>query len=150
MNKEISDRIKIIGFLMTCVIAAYHCGTPKDPINAFDMKWNTFIGYTFESVAALAMSYFFMVTGFLLFYDLSFKNYFEKIRKRLYSLLLPYLLWQIIIMLKIVIMGGAGLDIKNVLRANIFNAVLASRWGVMVLICSICPCFDIPNLYYNI
>lgn len=101
---------------MTCVIAAYHCGTPKDPINAFDMKWNTFIGYTFESVAALAMSYFFMVTGFLLFYDLSFKNYFEKIRKRLYSLLLPYLLWQIIIMLKIVIMGGQGWTLRMFLE----------------------------------
>lgn len=83
---------------MTCVIAVYHCGSPKNPINGFDMKWNTFIGQAFDALALLAMSYFFTVTGFLFFRGLKLKNYFGKIKKRFYTLVLPYFIWQIIIM----------------------------------------------------
>lgn len=35
------------------------------------------------------------MSGFLLFKNISFKNYLEKIQKRIFSLLIPYLLWQL-------------------------------------------------------
>ena len=76
MHKEISERITILGFLMTCVVAVYHCGSPGNPINAFDMKWNAFISSIFDSLINFAMSYFFTITGFLLFHNLTLNNYF--------------------------------------------------------------------------
>ena len=44
----------------------------------------------------VAMSYFFAITGFLLFNNLDFKTYPAKIKKRLFSLLIPFLIWQVI------------------------------------------------------
>lgn len=93
---------------MTCVMVAYHCGSPDNPINTFDFKWNNFISSVFNSLATLAMSYFFTVTGFLLFYSLSLKNYVLKIKKRIFSLLTPYLVWQVLIVIKTIMKGGGG------------------------------------------
>lgn len=124
MEKKLSERISVLGFLMTCVIAVYHVGTPGNPVNAFDMKWNTFIGYVFDTLAVLAMSHFFAVTGYLLFYKLDLENYQAKIKKRVYSLFLPYCVWQIIITIKAIILGGAGLS----LRDFICRVFLLQKW----------------------
>lgn len=51
------------------------------------------------------MSYFFCVTGFLLFNNLSFENYPIKIKKRVFSLLVPYILWQIITIMIDILQG---------------------------------------------
>ena len=38
MTEEISKRIKVIGFLMTCVIVMYHTGKPDFFVNEYDLK----------------------------------------------------------------------------------------------------------------
>lgn len=106
MKKEISQRITIFGFVMTCIIVFYHCGTPKIAISSFDEKWNTYLGTVFDGLAVLAMSWFFTITGFLLFYNLTLSNYLIKIKSRMVSLLVPYLLWQIIYVIKSLVSGG--------------------------------------------
>lgn len=93
MDKNISERIKTLGFVMTCIIVMYHCGAVDiEPINVFDDKMNGFVNGLFNSLEEVAMSYFFITTGYLLFYN--YKNEVKrKIIKRVRTLLVPYVIW---------------------------------------------------------
>ena len=62
----------------------------------WDIILNSELNYIFDAMGYFVISYFFAVTGFLLFYNLTYKSYTEKIKRRFFSLLIPYILWQII------------------------------------------------------
>ena len=95
MNHEISRRISFLGFVMTCGIVFYHCGpSPTIPSTKMDQICFNAISNFFTSVAPLAMCYFFTVTGYLLFLNLSLLNWAHKVKRRVFSLLVPYLAWQ--------------------------------------------------------
>ena len=68
---------------MTSVIVMYHCGaTGVVPLNILDEKINKFLDMFFDNMAILAMSYFFFVTGYLLFYNLTESLFKTKIKRR--------------------------------------------------------------------
>lgn len=94
MDKTMSQRFQVLGFLMTCVIAMYHLGSPENTAGAADALWNTRIDTLVTAAATLAMSYFFASSGYLLFRGLSFDTYRSKMQRRILSLAVPYLLWQ--------------------------------------------------------
>ena len=97
MDKQTSSRITILGFVMTSVIVMYHCGaTGVVPLNILDDKINKFLDAFFDNMAILAMSHFFFVTGYLLFYNLTEVLFKTKIKRRFFTLIIPYILWQII------------------------------------------------------
>lgn len=86
MNREISEKIKILSFFMTCVIVFYHCPKPDGTfaLGPFDDYINNQISYMVSVMGTLAMSYFFTVTGFLMFHNLSWNNYLKKIKKNFF------------------------------------------------------------------
>ena len=98
MDSGVSKRISLLSFIMTLLIVVFHCQCQGDPalfsktdaflVNALEDNINTF--------GMVAMSYFFAITGFLLFCKLDFKTYQAKIKKRVWSLLIPFLIWQVI------------------------------------------------------
>lgn len=94
-----SAKIKTIGFLMTCAMVCYHCEgfDSANAIGLWDGKINKLIEYFFDQMGIIAMSHFFTVTGYLLFKNYSLKEYPVKMKRRVYSLLIPYILWQAII-----------------------------------------------------
>lgn len=106
MTEIQKTRITVLNFLMTCVIVLFHC----------DLKKGDIVSSCISSLAALAMCFFFWVTALLLFRDLSFANYKTKILRRLKSLLIPYLLWELIFAVKDVILGG-GLSAGKLLQS---------------------------------
>ncbi|MBQ9135784.1 MAG: acyltransferase [Lachnospiraceae bacterium] len=106
MKKEISERIYVISFFMTCIIAMYHCGDGRiEPINSVDYKLFDICSRAMETLAGLAMSSFFAVTGFLFFYNFDKNAYYTKVKKRIITLLIPYVIWQIIYAMPIVFSG---------------------------------------------
>lgn len=98
ISEEFSNKFKMLSFVMTCVMVFYHC--PRiDNIEYWghiDKILQTFFLNIFDKSGCVVMSYFFSVTGYLLFRDLTFSNYALKVKKRFWSLLLPYILWQCI------------------------------------------------------
>ena len=123
MDQKISRRITFIGFIMTCVIVLFHCYDGElSPISDTDREIYLGINYLFATVSRLALCWFFAVSGFLLFrdYDLK-KNYTGKIKRRVFSLLVPYVLWE----------AAGGILNKSLLQnpgrvlANIF---LLQKW----------------------
>lgn len=119
MTEEISKRIKVIGFLMTCVIVMYHTGKPDFFVNEYDLKLNMMIAQVNDVLAGLAMSWFFTVSGFLLFRNLNKITYKFKVVRRINSLLIPYILWQMITVVKQLIQGDE-LNFQNII-SNIFS-----------------------------
>ena len=94
MDSRISKRISLLSFVMTLAIVVFHCQCQGDPTNFG--KADAFLFHTLSNnintFGMVAMSYFFAITGFLLFYNLDFQTYQAKIKKRLYSLLVPFLI----------------------------------------------------------
>lgn len=90
---------------MTIEIVLYHSGSPDsaDAFNSLDLRLNDLLKYGIEAMVPFAMSFFFVTTGYLLFRDLTIDNYVEKIKRRIRSLLIPYVLWQLIIFCKLFI-----------------------------------------------
>ena len=84
---RISNNIRNIGFLMTCFMVMYHTKTLEwHTISAKDAAINQYINNIFESMGTLVMCHFFAVTGFLLFYQMTKRNYPEKLKRRIWSL----------------------------------------------------------------
>lgn len=107
---------------MTCFMIFYHCGALDNSyaFNAIDASFNTLLSNIFNSMGTLVMSYFFSVTGYLLFRNLNLENYAIKIRKRVFSLLIPYVTWQVIITLKLIFQGRYVFTLKDFLYKTFY------------------------------
>lgn len=95
MDKKISRRIAIYNYIFVFVIVFYHAKPVLDP-NLLGMDKLALCDSVIENVATLAMAFFFFVTQYLFFRDFSYSKYGKKITKRLKTLLLPYIVWNII------------------------------------------------------
>lgn len=75
------------------------------PIGNINLSLGTFIDFISGSLAPLANPFFFFISGLLFFHCKQFtrKVYINKIRHRLQSLLIPYILWNLLFLLIIVI-----------------------------------------------
>lgn len=114
MNKTISQRITVINLIMTAIIVIYHSSFSPELIDVTQNKYNIYLNNAIGNLALLAMSCFFAMSAFLLFRNLTFENYVEKIKKRFFSLFVPYLIWQIgEAILKSVVIGKRAKPIET-------------------------------------
>ena len=107
MDKRISSNIKIFSFVVSCFMVLFHAGMYDNfnAINQFDRELSELINYDYKLLAFFGLSFFFSVTGFLLFYGLNYRNYLKKIERRVHSLLIPYLIWQALVLIKDLCIG---------------------------------------------
>lgn len=140
MDRKISKRISLLSFIMTLLIVVFHCQCQGDSSNfgKVDTFLFTALSENIDTFGMVAMSYFFAITGFLLFYNLDFNTYQDKLKKRVFSLLIPFLVWQIIFICYQLCLG-AKYDILNTL-SSIFlmsakppNGVLWYVYAVFIL-----------------
>ena len=108
MDQELRDRIPILNFLFMMEVVLYHCESPSNTlaVNSVDLWCNSFITNFVALMGGPCMSSFFCVTGFLLFYGMNFHNYGQKLKKRVSGILVPYVLWQMIFLLKSILQGN--------------------------------------------
>lgn len=124
LRREISAKIKTMGFFMTCAIVCYHCPGFDATYSAgnWDTRINALLEHFFYQMGFVAMSYFFAVTGYLLFSNYSIKDYPAKMKRRVFSLLIPYLLWQCII---------TGIDVLQQQSVFSFQDFLIRTFGLI-------------------
>ena len=109
MKQEISEKIPVISFAMMCEVMLYHCESPDISMafNSTDLWWNQFlVNMVYGPFALLCMSWFFAITGFLLFHNLTFRNLGTKLKARVQTLFIPYVLWQVIYIVKSILQGN--------------------------------------------
>lgn len=110
MKKEYSEKIPVIQFLMLLEVMLYHLELMpvKEPINAFDLWLNELnFNVIWGELTQLCMSWFFGITGFLLFRNLRFQNLGSKLLSRVKTLLVPYTLWCLLYVVKSIFQGNS-------------------------------------------
>jgi len=107
MTKEASRKISFLNLFMTLTIVLYHMkwypSAPKNFASGFDEALNTFLYNYCDMGGFLAMSFFFTTSGFLYYANLSseapVKHALSKLKTRVYTLLIPYLIWNTVMLL---------------------------------------------------
>lgn len=104
LNKHHSDTLRIVVFLATILVVVrhgfnlhhyYEGGNPWMPAT----DWNILFQRLISDTTAIAIPTFFGLSGFLFFLDLdSHHQIIEKLRRRIRTLLIPYLLWNLLLL----------------------------------------------------
>ncbi|MEZ4853130.1 acyltransferase family protein [Flavobacterium sp.] len=103
MEAYLSKKLKIVSLLLMIMVVFLHSynldtkGLPASLIEHKGFNWflQNFISY---GLTRIAVPLFFLISGFLFLYDknVAFQNLVFKIKKRIKTLLLPFLLWSFI------------------------------------------------------
>lgn len=106
INESISHKIKILSLLLIIMVIFLHSYNIKqdttflfEPDSFFSFV-NIFIqNIISQGLTRIAVPLFFIISGFLLFQNFNISSYKDKISKRVYTLLIPYLFWTTIAVL---------------------------------------------------
>ena len=111
MNKTISEAISLLRFPLACMIVLKHYYTPDISADIFGGNVYNFVGIFAEKVfTAVPVHLFFMISGYLYFNKCTLHEgfnkevYVKKTRSRIKSLLIPYLIWNLLVFLFFTVM----------------------------------------------
>lgn len=99
MDKSFSRKIIFFNFLYSIIILLYHAdaGVHFQNIAASGTVWDSVSHWMNQQLAASNGTYFFMLlSAFLLYRDLSGENIKDKLKRRVRTLLIPWLIWNVI------------------------------------------------------
>lgn len=89
----------------------------------------------FDLFGYIAVGYFFTVSGFLFFYNVNnYIDIFNKIKRRITSLVVPFLLWNLIAMIWSIIVLKKDLVILEIIKGFTYEPYNGVLWYVFVLI----------------
>lgn len=125
MAKNISYKIAWGTLLCNILILLHHANlstyfTSSSQIDITVMNF-------FSSLAGIAMSYFFLITSYLFFRNFSFDNYQEKLKKRFHSIVIPYLIWNVIALI-LQIIKSPSIILNNTAGGVILQNFVYIRW----------------------
>ena len=158
MNNYISYKIKNISFILTILVVILHAYNIPDelPTNA-GYFIQRYISY---GIATIAVPIFFIISGFLFFYNFesTINNWIKKYKSRFKSLFIPYMiwctLWIVVLYLIQLIPFGKSLfsnmilsefSIKKIIEYTYVNPIPFQLWYIADLIkCVIVS----PVIYY--
>ncbi len=98
-NTTYSQLISLLRFPLICAVVCIHCDIRVSCPWTEDLSFFPAFMYLFiDTLCVIAVPSFFFISGFLFFHNGEFSRtaYFEKLKRRISSLLIPYLLWNII------------------------------------------------------
>lgn len=103
MKKEVSRKITFINLIMACSIVLYHYYGFYNEVpmhQTWDRAIFDFFNYCASRVGGLALGVFFLMSGFLLYNHCEdSKDMKKKIIKRIKSLGIPFIIWNVIVMI---------------------------------------------------
>ena len=122
MNERLSKKISIYNFIFTIGIVLYHCKTfntlySAKPLAFFDAAYELY-----DLVGYICMGFFFMISAYLFYLGLTTeKSVYKKMQKRLLTLGVPFLAWNVIHLLWEIFYGV----VKGNLRLGFWDFI----WG---------------------
>lgn len=92
-----SKVINAMRFPLITLVVLFHLHTPESIVESPYTSYNIVASFfSANGIARLAVPTFFLISGYFYFYHLKGWSkfvYIDKLRKRLHTLLIPYLLW---------------------------------------------------------
>ena len=133
MSENSSKKLKILSFFFTIIIVAYHVDLRVFPFYHSRVLIDIILGF-WEYMANVALSYFFMTTAFLLYLNADQINVKTKLRRRVHSLVIPFLLWNTIYLIVKCIKTGVLDGMLAVLDGFSFHPYDGPLWYVFAII----------------
>lgn len=121
-DKQQSDVINALRFPLACLVVVIHCKVTSVDIMP---QWDNITGAEFTNaiqiifssiISPVAVPTFFLISGYYFFYNTEHFNvsiYLDKLKKRFYSLFIPYIIWNSIFILKYVIIKFGAYILYN-------------------------------------
>lgn len=105
ITSYLSNKLKVLSFVLISMVVLLHAQI----INLSPKGISVFVQRLFSGeITRIAVSFFFIISGFLFSYNIDDNNFcklfYGKIKKRVYSLLIPYLLWSVICLATVTLM----------------------------------------------
>ncbi len=117
MKKSISHKITVLTFSFTLMMVAYHARTSFISQNKLLLRITEHISSVYEYLGCISMAFFFTMTGYLFYRNITKAGLKGKIQRRIKSLLIPLTAWNVIYLV-----GFMVFDRESV------------RWGVLDVI----------------
>ena len=98
MTDQSSRKFRLYSFVFTLVVIGYHARLPF--LAEYDIVRSVYpyILRMYNYLCSIAMSYFFMTSGYMLYYGITIENARQRFIRRIRSLLIPYFVWNLIYM----------------------------------------------------
>lgn len=97
IKESVSNKIVMYNFIMTLCIVAYHFSLNVQVKKHWTESILKYFNYFFDGLGLLAMCTFFLISGFLLFNNANnSEDILKKMKRRIFSLLVPFILWNLI------------------------------------------------------
>lgn len=122
---------------MTLLIVIFHLQGILGNLGPADSAVLSAFKQHFQVVVTLGMAHFFIISGFLLYYHADEGNIQSKLKRRIKSLLVPFLLWNVIIALRQFVTDGGvfpAQSLKELLLGFSFNPFDGPLWYVFWLL----------------
>lgn len=118
MNKSLSETIDFLRFPLACMVVLLHL--PGKYTNWSSYSFLDFLSFSIYDyltlmtniIGQIAVPVFFCISGYLFYCDDKIK-YQSKMKSRTKSVLVPYLLWNVIALFLMVIVKGIGVILNN-------------------------------------
>ena len=96
ITRETSRRLAVMGFLCACMIVLIHC-TTRPSLDPNQWQWWVVNLFGADGFCRIAVPYFFVASGFFLVGKIHEGGwYFTAVKKRIRTLLIPFVVWAFI------------------------------------------------------
>lgn len=135
LNIPFSTKITLFSLFWSIVIVCYHLNPTFDYVHITNRgsmvdEVSFVLNALVNSLGNTAVSFFFLSSGFLLYRNLSLKNFPEKFKRRVYTLLIPLVLWNLIGLVYKMRFGDGFWDILKNIATSEYDGPL---WFVLQL-----------------
>lgn len=107
MDKMLSDKMRVVGFLCTVMVVFRHAlNLQAFGIDSMGRSYASFVENGISKVTEIAVPYFFVVSGFFFFRKTFYGKgeYWEMLKKKIRTLFIPFLFWNIVGCIPLLIM----------------------------------------------
>ncbi len=129
MNKTLSDTISLFKFFLPILVIAIHVPGTLEGIPASNTELKLYEVF-WRTILSIAVPIFFVMSGYL--FEISKKSFAEKIKDRLKTIVIPYLIWNSIYVLSIYLYIFSGLSSPNneLAHISIFDVIWKRILGI--------------------
>lgn len=145
MKKKISNKIKYLNFLFTLAIVFYHFKMIYpfniNYLNKFDNYITNLFLDVVDKFGYISMVFFFILSGFLYYFNINKPlDDLKKMKKRIKTLLVPYLLWFLIILFYLIITNNIKINFfMDFINKIFFNPIDGPMWYCLALLLLMIP-----------
>ncbi len=129
MNERCSNKITNINLILTIMIVFIHSSCAR----FIDLTGNTTVATIYKITGVIlpySVGLFFFISAFLLYRNIeNYNDVFKKIKKRFFSLVIPYLIWSILFFFYYLLLNKTGIIYsKNYVDLNVSESIYLVLW----------------------